>query len=72
MADQPATAATRRPVKPVGILFALAFLAVSSVAFTGDPWWLFTTVTIWTVAAAVAMVGVILLISALPGRRRAR
>lgn len=73
MADHsPGTAPTRRTVKPVGILFALAFLAVSSAAFTGDPWWLFTTVTIWAVAAAVALVGLVLLFGALPGRRRAR
>lgn len=72
MADQQQVAASRRDIKPAGLVLALVFLAVASVGFTGDPWWLFTTAAIWTAAAAVALIGVLLLVSALPGRRRRR
>lgn len=73
MADQQQVAPSRRrDVKPVGLVLALVFLAVASIGFTGDPWWLFTTAAIWTAAAAVALIGVLLLVSALPGRRRRR
>lgn len=72
MADQQQVAASRRDIKPVGLVLALVFLAVASIGFTGDPWWLFTTAAIWTAAAAVALIGVLLLVSALPGRRRRR
>lgn len=68
MAEQ--TRPRRRPVSVIGLLFALMFLAVASVGFTGDPWWLFTEATKWVIAAVVAVVGVTLLVSALPGRQR--
>ncbi len=59
-----------RRVNPIGLMFALAFLAVASMGFTGDPWWLFNSATKWVIAGAVAVVGVSLLASALPGRNR--
>jgi hypothetical protein len=52
------------------VVFALIFLAVASVGFTGDPWWLFTQATKWIVAGVIAVVGVTLLATALPGRQR--
>ena len=55
-------------MNPIGLMFALAFLAVASMGFTGDPWWLFNSATKWVIAGAVAVVGVILMASALPGR----
>lgn len=67
----PDTTRRERPrVNPIGLMFALAFLAVASVGFTGDPWWLFNSATKWVVAGAVAVVGISLLASALPGRTR--
>ena len=62
--------ADRRRVNPIGVLFALAFLAVASVGFSGDPWWLFNSATKWVIAGAVAVVGISLLATALPGRNR--
>lgn len=68
MAEQPTQ--QRRRVSIIGLLFSLAFFAVASVGFTGDPWWLFTEATKWVIAGIVALVGVTLLITALPGRQR--
>jgi len=62
--------AGRRRVNPIGLLFALAFLAVASVGFSGDPGWLLNSATKWVIAGAVAVVGISLLATALPGRNR--
>lgn len=67
--DRRATGGRRR-VSVIGILFSLIFLAVASVGFTGDPWWLFNEATKWAVAGIVAVVGITLLATALPGRQR--
>jgi len=64
------TTARRGRVSVIGIVFALIFLTVASVGFTGDPWWLFNAATKWIVAGVVAVVGVSLLATALPGRQR--
>lgn len=64
------TGQDRRRVSVIGLLFSLIFLAVASVGFTGDPWWLFTEATKWVIAGVVALVGVTLLFTALPGRQR--
>ena len=54
----------------IGIVFSLAFFAVASVGFSGDPWWLLTEATKWVIAGVVALVGISLLASALPGRSK--
>jgi putative Mn2+ efflux pump MntP len=64
------TTPQRRRVSVIGVVFALIFLAVASVGFTGDPWWLVNAATKWVVAGIVAVIGVSLLASALPGRQR--
>lgn len=64
------TTSQRRRVSVIGVVFALIFLAVASVGFSGDPWWLFNEATKWIVAGVVAVIGVSLLASALPGRQR--
>lgn len=60
----------RRRMNPIGLMFALAFLAVASMGLTGDPWWLLNSATKWVIAGAVAVVGISLLATALPGRNR--
>lgn len=73
MADQtPGGTGTqqRRRVSIIGLLFSLVFFAVASVGFTGDPWWLLNEATKWVVAGVVALVGIALLATALPGRQR--
>ena len=60
----------RRRISIVGLLFSLAFFAVASVGFTGDPWWLLNEATKWVAAGIVAVVGVGLLLTALPSRQR--
>jgi hypothetical protein len=73
MADGTRTdAGRRRGVNWIGLLFSLVFLSVASVGFTGDPWWLLNASTKWVVAGIVAAVGIGLLVTALPGRGRAR
>ena len=60
----------QRRVSIIGLMFSLVFLAVASVGFTGDPWWLLNEATKWVVAGVVAVVGISLLVTALPGRNR--
>ena len=60
----------QRGFSVIGLMFSLIFLAVASVGFTGDPWWLLNEATKWVVAGVVAVVGVTLLVTALPGRNR--
>jgi hypothetical protein len=60
----------KRRISVIGVVFALIFLTVASVGFTGDPWWLFTQATKWVIAGVIAVIGVSLLATALPGRQR--
>lgn len=57
-------------VSIIGLFFSLVFFAVASVGFTGDPWWLLNEATKWVVAGVVAVIGISLLVTALPGRSR--
>lgn len=72
MADSPSgsTTSQQRRVSIIGLFFSLVFLAVASVGFTGDPWWLLNEATKWVIAGVVALVGIGLLVTALPGRNR--
>jgi len=64
------TTRQRRGISIIGLLFSLAFFAVASVGFTGDPWWLLNEATKWVVAGVVAVVGIGLLLTALPSRHK--
>ncbi len=64
------TTAQRGRVSVIGVVFSLIFLTVASVGFTGDPWWLLNDATKWIIAGVVAVIGVSLLATALPGRQR--
>ena len=67
------SAQPRGRVSITGIVIALIFLAVASVGFRGDPFWLLTEGTTWVVAGALALVGLGLVASTLPRvRRRSR
>lgn len=63
-------APTRRPVNVLGVIMSVVFLLVASAAFRGDIFWILTSATKWIVAGAAALFGVLMLLSALPGRRR--
>ena len=67
---QEATGPRRRGVSVIGLLFSVVFLAVSSIGLTGDPWWLLNGATKWVIAGVVALVGIGLLVTALPGMQR--
>ncbi len=71
VAEQKAGApGSARGVSAIGIIFAMAFLAIASVGFTGDPWWLLNQGTKWIAAGVLALVGLGLLATTLPGARR--
>lgn len=64
-------APARRQVNVIGVVMSLVFLVVASIGLTGNPWWLIDSAAKWIVAGAIALVGLGLLATALPGRRRA-
>ncbi len=64
------TRPARRRVSVVGVMFALIFLTVASVGLTGDPWWLLNQGTKWVAVAILAMIGLALVLTTLPGSRR--
>ncbi|MET0863269.1 MAG: hypothetical protein ABWZ98_02935 [Nakamurella sp.] len=64
------TSRQRRRISIIGLLFSLAFFAVASVGVTGDPWWLLNEATKWVAAGVVAVVGIGLLLTALPSRQK--
>lgn len=68
MADPKGTKARRR-VNVFGVILAVILLAIASAGFTGDPWWLFGSTIRWAIAGLVAVVGIGLMLTALPGRR---
>ncbi len=72
MADQTGTKSPRRRVSVVNIMFAFIFLTIASVGLTGDPWWLLNQGTKWVVVAVLAMIGLALVLTTLPGNRKQR
>ncbi len=53
-----------------GALLAALFLAVASMGLTGNTWWLLTGSWEWIAAGVVAAIGLVLVATSLPGRRR--
>ncbi|MDQ6658713.1 MAG: hypothetical protein M3Z00_10915 [Actinomycetota bacterium] len=53
-----------------GLLWAMVFAAVAIVGFSGSFGWIFAGATQWVLAGGVALVGLILLVTALPHRPR--
>jgi len=65
----------QRPARRVswaGVVIAFVFLGIASVGFTGDPFWLFNQATKWIAAGVLALIGIGLLVTTLPGARRRR
>jgi hypothetical protein len=63
---------SRRRVSWFGVVMAFVFLGIASVGFTGDPFWLFSQATKWIAAGVLALIGIGLLVTTLPGARRRR
>lgn len=61
---------TRRHADLFGIVMALLFLGVASVGFAGNTWWLLSGNWKWMAAGVVALVGLAMVASSLPRRRR--
>lgn len=65
---------SQAPVHPrvniIGVVMSLAFMVVASVGLTGNPWWLLDPGTKWLVAGGIALIGLGLVASTLPRRRR--
>ncbi len=57
-------------VNVIGVVMSLAFLVVASVGLTGNPWWLLDPGAKWLVAGVIALIGLGLVASALPRKRR--
>lgn len=51
-----------------GLFWSLIFMMVAVVGFTGSFGWIFSSATKWVAAAVVAVIGLGLLITALPRR----
>lgn len=60
---------SRRRVDAFGVLMGLLFLLVASVGLSGSVWWLLSGHWKWMAAGIVALVGLAMVLSSLPGRR---
>ncbi len=58
----------RRRADMLGVVMSLLFVAVGSIGIAGDPWLFFNGAVRWGVAGAVLLVGLLLVLSALPRR----
>jgi len=58
--------ADRSGVNWPALLASLVFLAVASVGFSGDPWWLLNAGVTWMIAGVVAVIGVGMVVSTIP------
>ena len=63
-------APARKRVNVIGVVMSLVFLTVASVGLTGNPWWLIDTAAKWIIAGVIAVIGLTLLVTALPRNRR--
>jgi len=65
--QQPAAPESRQP-NIAGLFWSLIFTVVAVVGFTGSFGWIFENATRWIAAVVVALIGLGLLITALPRR----
>ncbi len=66
------TVPVRRRANVIGVVLSLVFLTISVVGLTGNPWWFVDSAAKWIVAGMIALIGLGLLATALPGSGRAR
>ncbi len=59
-----------RRISGTGIIFALVFMAIASIGVTGDPFWLLNEGTKWIAAGVLALIGIGLVVTTLPGLRK--
>lgn len=62
----------RRPRRTdtIGLVLAVILLAIAAIGIGGDTWWLIPNLLPWAAAGVAALVGLGLVASSLPGRRR--
>ena len=60
----------RRRVDIGSLITAIALGLVAVIGISGDTWWLVPHLLPWTIATVVAIVGLGLILSTLPRRRR--
>lgn len=56
----------------ISIVFAVILLVIAGIGVGGQTWWLIPNLMPWVIAGVAAMVGLGLIISSLPGRRRTK
>lgn len=61
---------SRRRVDIISLVVAIVLLAVAAIGIGGDTWWLIPNLLPWLIAGAAAAVGLGLIASSLPWRRR--
>lgn len=61
---------SRRPIDIVALLVAFALLAIAAIGISGTTRWVIPNLLPWAGAGVVALVGLGLILSSLPHRRR--
>lgn len=49
---------------------SLVFLTIASAGLSSDPWWLLNSAAKWIAVGIIALIGLGLVATALPGRKR--
>ncbi|MBN9609299.1 MAG: hypothetical protein BGO26_03480 [Actinobacteria bacterium 69-20] len=66
-----ATRGVRR-ADPASLVFGVLFLAIAAIGILGTAWWLAPHLGPWVAAGVIALIGLAMILSALPGRRHMR
>lgn len=57
---------------PISLVVAVILLAIAAIGIGSQTWWLIPNLLPWAAAGVAALVGLGLIVSSLPGRRRGR
>jgi len=60
----------RRHVNVIGVVMSLVFLTIASTGLSSDPWWLLNSAAKWIAVGIIALIGLGLVATALPSRKR--